>query len=77
MPRSSSFNTGRIDHLCRDDHERSNLALHFGFMTNCAPLFGFISAIQPGEVYNLAAQSRLAVSPLQEPTHSIEFGGLA
>tara|TARA_Y100000739_G_scaffold229378_1_gene243874 strand:- start:720 stop:1829 length:1110 start_codon:yes stop_codon:yes gene_type:complete len=61
--RSSSFNTKRIDHLYVDPHEKKqNLILHYGDMTDSANLINIIQSIKPDEVYNLAAQSHVAVS---------------
>lgn len=61
--RSSSFNTGRIDHLYRDPHDpERRLHLHYGDMTDGSSLVRIIQQAQPDEVYNLAAQSHVAVS---------------
>ncbi len=61
--RSSSFNTGRIDHLYRDPHEEGvPLMLHYGDLTDSSGLVKLINRIQPDEVYNLGAQSHVAVS---------------
>lgn len=61
--RSSSFNTARIDHLYQDIHEDNNrFFLHFGDVTDSANLSRLISEIRPDEIYNLAAQSHVAVS---------------
>ena len=61
--RSSSFNTGRINHLAFDPHEpRAHLRLHFGDMTDSGSLHSLIARIQPDEIYNLAAQSHVRVS---------------
>lgn len=61
--RSSSFNTGRIDHLYQDPHEASvNFSLHYGDMTDATNLIRIIQEVQPDEVYNLAAQSHVQVS---------------
>lgn len=61
--RSSSFNTGRVDHLYRDPHESGiYLRLHFGDLTDSTNLIRLIQEIQPDEIYNLAAQSHVAVS---------------
>lgn len=58
--RSSSFNTGRIDHLYNDPSAR--LFLHFGDMTDSTNLIRIIASVQPDEIYNLAAQSHVHVS---------------
>ncbi len=61
--RSSSFNTGRIDHLYHDPHEQGvKMFLHFGDMTDATNLIRLMQEIQPDEVYNLAAQSHVQVS---------------
>lgn len=61
--RSSSFNTKRIDHLYRDRHETGvKLFLHYGDMTDSTNLIRLVQKIQPDEIYNLAAQSHVAVS---------------
>lgn len=61
--RSSSFNTGRVDHLYADPHEQDvNFILHFGDMTDASNLIRLIQETQPTEIYNLAAQSHVQVS---------------
>lgn len=61
--RSSSQNTARIDHLYRDPHEKDNrFVLHYGDMTDCHSLIHLLDRTQPDEIYNLAAQSHVAVS---------------
>lgn len=62
--RSSSFNTSRINHLFQDEHENINrqLILHHGDMTDSTNLIRIIQEVQPDEIYNLAAQSHVAVS---------------
>ena len=61
--RSSSFNTGRIDHLYQHPLQKSiNFFLHYGDMTDSLSLQRIIDEIIPDEVYNLAAQSHVAVS---------------
>jgi len=61
--RSSSFNTGRIEHLYHDRHENgAKMFLHYGDMTDSTCLVHIISQVQPNEVYNLAAQSHVKVS---------------
>ncbi len=60
--RSSSFHTGRIDHLYKDPHEKPRLKLVYGDMTDGSNLSALINEIQPNEVYNLAAQSHVRVS---------------
>ena len=61
--RASSFNTDRIDHLYRDPHEKNvRLKLHYGDLTDATNLIRVIQQVQPDEIYNLAAQSHVAVS---------------
>ena len=61
--RASSFNTARIDHLYRDPHEKDvRLKLHYGDLTDATNLIRVIQQVQPDEIYNLAAQSHVAVS---------------
>jgi GDPmannose 4,6-dehydratase len=61
--RASSFNTDRIDHLYRDPHEgNGNFVLHYGDLTDATNLIRIIQEVQPDEIYNLAAQSHVAVS---------------
>ncbi len=61
--RSSSFNTGRIDHLYQDPYEKNkNFFLHYGDVTDSFSVSLLINKIKPDEIYNLAAQSHVAVS---------------
>ena len=61
--RSSSFNTGRIDHLYQDPHEKSRkFILHYGDITDAISVSSLIKNIKPNEIYNLAAQSHVSVS---------------
>jgi GDPmannose 4,6-dehydratase len=61
--RSSLFNTDRVDHLYRDQHEEHvNFVLHYGDMTDSTNLIRIIQEVQPDEIYNLAAQSHVKVS---------------
>jgi GDPmannose 4,6-dehydratase len=61
--RASSFNTSRIDHLYQDPHEQDvRLKLHYGDLTDSTNLIRIIQEVQPDEIYNLAAQSHVAVS---------------
>ena len=67
LRRSSSFNTGRIEHLyldewVRDMHQRRLIELHWGDMTDSSSLVRIISEVRPDEIYNLAAQSHVKVS---------------
>ena len=61
--RSSSFNTGRVDHLYADPHQQGvSFHLHFGDMTDATNLIRIVQETQPSEIYNLAAQSHVHVS---------------
>eukprot|EP00158_Paraphelidium_tribonemae_P004837 Partr_v1_DN26993_c0_g1_i4_m7249 putative GDP-Mannose len=60
--RSSSFNTGRIEHLYADQHQKPNMILHYGDLTDSTCLVHIISQVRPTEIYNLAAQSHVKVS---------------
>ena len=61
--RSSSFNTARIDHLYQDPHQKKRkFILHFGDVTDAISVSSLVKNIQPDEIYNLAAQSHVAVS---------------
>ncbi len=62
MRRSSSFHTGRIDHLYKDPHEHPRLRLVYGDLTDGSNLSTIINEIKPDEVYNLGAQSHVRVS---------------
>jgi GDPmannose 4,6-dehydratase len=74
--RSSSFNTGRIDHLYRDPHEKSaRLFLHFGDLLDGSSLRRVVSAVAPTEIYNLAAQSHVRVS-FDQPVYTVETGAI-
>jgi GDPmannose 4,6-dehydratase len=70
--RASLFNTERIDHLYQDPHvENRNLILHYGDMTDSSSLVRIVQQAQPDEIYNLAAQSHVAVS-FEEPEYTAE-----
>ena len=61
--RSSSFNTGRVDHLYQDPHEEKlRFLLHYGDMTDATNIIRLVQQVQPTEIYNLAAQSHVMVS---------------
>ena len=61
--RASTFNTSRIDHLYQDPHEtKQNLVLHYGDLTDSTNLIRIFQQVQPDEIYNLGAQSHVAVS---------------
>src|SRR5215470_13385790 len=74
--RASSFNTQRIDHLIHDPHTKgSNFFLHYGDMTDSSSLVCVIQQVQPDEIYNLAAQSHVAVS-FEEPESTAQSDAL-
>jgi GDPmannose 4,6-dehydratase len=74
--RASSFNTQRIDHLYKDPHEDGvRFFLHHGDMTDSSSLTRIIQTTQPDEIYNLAAQSHVAVS-FEEPEYTANSDGL-
>lgn len=74
--RSSLFNTDRIDHLYQDPHvEDRRLVLHYGDMTDSMSLTRVIQQVQPDEIYNLAAQSHVAVS-FEEPEYTANSDAL-
>ena len=74
--RTSSFNTQRIDHLYQDWHEPdTRLILHHGDMTDTSSLVRVIQKTQPREIYNLAAQSHVAVS-FEEPEYTADSDAL-
>ena len=74
--RSSLFNTDRIDHLYRDRHERDvKFFLHHGDLTDSTCLIRIIQQVQPDEIYNLAAQSHVAVS-FEEPEYTANSDAL-
>ncbi len=70
--RTSLFNTDRIDHLYQDPHEKHvRFILHHGDMTDSSSLIRIIQQVQPDEIYNLAAQSHVAVS-FEEPEYTAD-----
>jgi GDPmannose 4,6-dehydratase len=74
--RASSFNTERIDHLYEDPHHRGrHLFLHYGDMTDSNNLSQIVKEAQPDEIYNLAAQSHVAVS-FETPEYTANVDGL-
>jgi len=74
--RASSFNTQRIDHLYSDPHDVDRrLVLHYGDMTDSSSLVRIIQQVQPDEIYNLAAQSHVAVS-FEEPEYTANSDAL-
>jgi GDPmannose 4,6-dehydratase len=74
--RASLFNTDRIDHLYQDPHvSQRNFILHYGDMTDSSSLIRIIQQVQPDEIYNLAAQSHVAVS-FEEPEYTANSDAL-
>jgi GDPmannose 4,6-dehydratase len=74
--RSSLFNTDRIDHLYEDPHvDNRKFILHYGDLTDSTSLVRIIQAVQPDEIYNLAAQSHVAVS-FEEPEYTANADGI-
>jgi GDPmannose 4,6-dehydratase len=74
--RASSFNTARIDHLYQDPHiEGVRLFLHHGDLTDSSNLIRIIQQTQPDEIYNLAAQSHVAVS-FESPEYTADVDGI-
>lgn len=74
--RSSLFNTDRIDHLYHDPHANGhNLTLHHGDLTDSSSLIRIVQHVQPDEIYNLAAQSHVAVS-FEEPEYTANSDAL-
>ncbi len=74
--RSSSLNTQRIDHIYKDPHsDNQNFILHYGDLTDSSNLTRIISEIQPDEVYNLGAQSHVAVS-FESPEYTADVDAL-
>ncbi len=72
--RSSSFSTGRIDHLYKDVHENPKLLLHYGDLTDGLALTNLIQEIEPDEIYNLGAQSHVRVS-FDQPAYTFQSTG--
>ncbi len=74
--RSSSFNTDRIDHIYEDPHvDNRRFVLHYGDLTDATNLIRIIQEVQPDEIYNLAAQSHVAVS-FEEPEYTANADAL-
>ena len=74
--RSSLFNTDRIDHLYQDPHVKNrNFILHYGDLTDSTNLIRILKLVQPNEVYNLAAQSHVAVS-FEAPEYTADTDAL-
>lgn len=75
MRRSSSFHTGRIDHLYEDPHNSPHLRLVYGDLTDGSNLSTIINEVKPDEVYNLGAQSHVRVS-FDMPIYTVDTDGL-
>jgi GDPmannose 4,6-dehydratase len=74
--RSSSFNTDRIDHIYRDPHDKdARLFLHYGDLSDSSSLIRVVQQTQPHEIYNLAAQSHVAVS-FEKPEYTADIDGV-
>ena len=74
--RASSFNTERIDHLYQDSHvNHPNLILHYGDLTDTSNLVRIIQECQPEEIYNLGAQSHVAVS-FESPEYTADVDAM-
>ena len=74
--RASSFNTERVDHIYEDPHvEKSRFKLHYGDLTDTSNLTRIISEVQPDEVYNLGAQSHVAVS-FESPEYTADVDAI-
>ena len=74
--RSSSFNTERIDHIYQDPHvPEPHMSLHYGDLTDSSNLTRIMQEVQPDEVYNLGAQSHVAVS-FEQPEYTADVDGL-
>jgi GDPmannose 4,6-dehydratase len=74
--RASLFNTDRIDHLYQDPHEKDQrFVLHYGDLTDSTNLIRIVQQVQPDEIYNLAAQSHVAVS-FEEPEYTANADGI-
>jgi GDPmannose 4,6-dehydratase len=74
--RASSFNTQRIDHIYQDPHiEHANFKLHYGDLTDTSNLVRIIQETQPDEIYNLGAQSHVAVS-FESPEYTADVDAM-
>src|SRR5690606_27571361 len=73
--RSSSFSTGRIDHLYQDIHGNPSLLLHYGDLTDGQALTNLVLDLQPDELYNLGAQSHVRVS-FDQPVYTLQTVGV-
>jgi GDPmannose 4,6-dehydratase len=74
--RSSMFNTGRLDHLYKDEHEdQPGLILHYGDLSDSSNLTRIIQQVQPDEIYNLGAMSHVGVS-FEQPEYTADIDGI-
>jgi GDPmannose 4,6-dehydratase len=73
--RSSSFSTGRIDHLYQDPHRQPKLLLHYGDLTDGQALTNLVLELEPDEIYNLGAQSHVRVS-FDQPVYTLQTVGV-
>jgi GDPmannose 4,6-dehydratase len=74
--RASSFNTGRVDHLYQDPHiDHRNFVLHYGDLSDSSNLIRIVQQTQPDEIYNLGAQSHVAVS-FESPEYTADVDGM-
>jgi GDPmannose 4,6-dehydratase len=74
--RSSSFNSGRIEHIFQDIHEKDlKFILHYGDLSDGSRLEKLVEMTEPDEVYNLGAQSHVRVS-FDEPVYTVDIGGI-
>ena len=74
--RASSFNTQRVDHIYQDPHvDNANFKLHYGDLSDSSNLTRIIQETQPDEIYNLGAQSHVAVS-FESPEYTADVGGM-
>ncbi len=74
--RASSFNTNRIDHIFQDPHvDNARIKLHYGDLTDTSNLIRIIQETQPDEIYNLGAQSHVAVS-FESPEYTADVDAM-
>jgi GDPmannose 4,6-dehydratase len=73
--RSSTFTTGRIDHLYQDVHKNPSLLLHYGDLTDGQALTNLVLEVEPDEIYNLGAQSHVRVS-FDQPVYTLQAVGV-
>lgn len=74
--RASSFNTQRVDHIYQDPHvNNSNFKLHYGDLTDTSNIVRIVQEVQPDEIYNLGAQSHVAVS-FESPEYTADVDGM-